>query len=83
MSYEVVVNALADLIVSIDLSDDDLVDADFAATVLGDATAAFDGLAADERTRITDIITEHADGERNVERRDALRELPEQLGLTD
>jgi hypothetical protein len=83
MSYEVIVRALADLIVSIDLSDDELVDPEFASAILGDVSAVIDSLGNDERSRIADIITEHAETESNDRRRNALRELPEGLGLTD
>ena len=83
MSYEVLVRTLADLIVSIDLSDDESVDPEFASAILGDVSAAIDGLDDDERSRIADIIADHAENESNERRRNALQELPENLGLTD
>jgi hypothetical protein len=83
MSYEIVVGALADLIVSIDLSGEEEVNSDFAASILGDAAAAFEELSSDERARLVEIISRHAEAERNERRRNALLDLPEHLGLTE
>ena len=83
MSYEAVVRVLADLIVSIDLSGDDVVDPDFASSIFGDVSAAFDRLASADRAQISAIIVEYAEAERNVGRRQALLDFPEQFGLTE
>lgn len=83
MKYEILIKVLADLIVSIDLSDDELVDPEFATAVLGDAVSVLGDLTPEERMQISEIIAEYAETESDERRRAALRDLPDDLGLLE
>lgn len=83
MINELIVRALVELIVSIDLTDADTVDPDFASASFGDVVVILDGLPRDEREKIVGIVRGLAEDERVPERRQALLEFPENFGLLD
>lgn len=78
---EAVVRALAGLLVSIELSSDDVLDSDAAALWLDDVVADLDGLSEGDRRRIADMIRGFAELETDPERRAVIEELPDGLGL--
>ncbi|MGY5061192.1 hypothetical protein ACWDFR_45430 [Streptomyces sp. 900105755] len=77
------VKALVNLIVSIDLSDEETVDSDFASSAFEDVMAAFEELSEGDRVVISQIIQSMAESESSSARREALLELPESFGLID
>ncbi|MFF3611238.1 hypothetical protein [Streptomyces sp. NPDC002580] len=76
-------DALANLVVSIDLSDDDDVDPDVCVPWLEDVAATLNQLSAEDRHRLARIIREVAAGESDTRRQAALLETPDHFGLED
>lgn len=81
MSYEEIVKVLADLIVSIDLAGEDLIDTDFASGILDQVAAVMERLDEGERVRIAEIIQRYANSQTDGRRGNAIGELPNDLGL--
>ncbi|WP_405724206.1 hypothetical protein OG885_00050 [Streptomyces sp. NBC_00028] len=73
-------DALANLMVSIDLSDDD-VDPDVCVPWLEDVASTLNQLSADDRHRLARMIREVASREPDAQRQAALIETPDRLGL--
>jgi hypothetical protein len=82
-ALETIARALASLVVSLDQSGEDSIDADFAASLLNDVAADLDALSPHDRVAVTSFITGMAAEERDPVRRRALMELPGGIGLTD
>ena len=79
----ILVRALIDLAVSIELSSDDEIDPRTATTLLDDLAATLDDLSDADRDELLDYIEELADLTRDPDRREVLLELPDTLALTD
>ncbi|MFI7596648.1 hypothetical protein [Actinoplanes sp. NPDC049681] len=79
----ILVRALVDLAVSIELSSDDEIDPRTATTLLDDLAANLDDLSDAERDEIVDYIEDLAEKTRDPDRRDVLLDLPDTLALTD
>lgn len=79
----ILVRALVDLAVSIELSSDDEIDPRTATTLLDDLAASLDDLSDAERDEIVDYIEDQAESTRDPDRREVLLELPDTLALTD
>jgi hypothetical protein len=80
---ETVVRALADMVVSVDLSDEESVNADFAARIFDDLAGVFDTIEDEDRHQLSAIIENYAQTVSDARRRDALAGLPESIGLAD
>lgn len=80
---ETVVRALADMVVSVDLSDEESVNADFAARIFDDLAGVFDTLDEEDRQQLSVIIDSYSQTVSDTRRRDALAGLPESIGLSD
>lgn len=74
-------DALANLMVSIDMSDDDDIDPEICAPWLEDVTSTLDQLSDDDRHRLAQIIREVAGRESDAQRQAALLETPDHLGF--
>ncbi|MFF3333829.1 hypothetical protein ACFYWX_30495 [Streptomyces sp. NPDC002888] len=72
-----------DLTVSIDLTDEDTVDSDFATAAFGDVAVTLRTMPEDIREEFLRIVRELADEEEIPERRELLREFPEHFDLLD
>ncbi|ANP52027.1 hypothetical protein J2Z21_008899 [Streptomyces griseochromogenes] len=83
MTDQVIVKALVNLIISIDLSDEETVDSDFASSAFEDVMATLDELSDGERENVVRIVQSLADGESSTQRRQALLEFPDNFGLVD
>ena len=79
----ILVRALIDLAVAIELSSDDEIDPRTATTLLDDLAATLDDLSDADRDDLLDYIEEQADLTRDPDRREVLLELPDTLALTD
>ncbi|MDI9889366.1 hypothetical protein QMZ92_34905 [Streptomyces sp. HNM0645] len=79
----VLARAFASIVVSIDLSDDDAIDPDVATDILEPASALLDDLSEQDRRAFADMLVELAELEENPERRRAMADLPDVLGLLD
>lgn len=75
--------AWLNLVVSLELSDDDLVDPGFVADALGDLTTDLGALASTDRALLVELIRRRAATETDPSRRAILDETPENFGLTD
>ncbi|MFF6801838.1 hypothetical protein [Streptomyces sp. NPDC012616] len=80
---KVLVRAFVSVVVSIDLTDDDDIDPDVATDILEPAAALFRDLSEEGRREVTSMILECAELEENPERKRAILELPEAIGLLD
>ncbi|MBT2449666.1 hypothetical protein J7F03_21795 [Streptomyces sp. ISL-43] len=80
---QILAKALADLVISIDLSDDEDVPPDVATRWFEDSAHTLGHLIESDRDRLTALWHDLADQEPSPARRQALRELPEGLGLDD
>jgi hypothetical protein len=78
-----VVSALVNLIVSIDLSDEETVPSDFVSSVFEDVMDVLEELSEAERERFIGITRSLAEAEPSPRRRQALLNLPADLGLID
>lgn len=80
---EILVRAIVEIVASIELSDDEVINPDTASALLGDMVAILDGLSDDDRFRVAEIIRVVAATERDSRRRSVMLDLPEGLGLID
>ena len=80
---EIVARALVDLVASIELTSDDELDPDLAAAWLDDVAAALEELPDPDRHDLVRLIGEMARSTRDENRRDALVDLPDDLGLIE
>ncbi|MFD5813083.1 hypothetical protein [Streptomyces sp. NPDC127038] len=76
-------DALANLLISIDMTDDDDVDPDVCVPWFEDIADKFNQLSVEDRHRLAQIIREVASREPDAQRQAALLETPEHLGLED
>ncbi|MFE2536932.1 hypothetical protein [Streptomyces sp. NPDC059371] len=76
-------DALANLLVSIDMTDDEDVDPDVCVPWFEDVAHKLSRLPADDRHRLAQVIQEVADREPDTRRRAALLETPDYLRLED
>ncbi|MFI5932373.1 hypothetical protein [Actinoplanes sp. NPDC051494] len=79
----ILVRALIDLAVSIELASDDEIEPETATTLLDDLAVALEDLPEKDRDDLIDHIEELADATRDRDRREVLMDLPDTLGLTD
>ncbi|WP_082772641.1 hypothetical protein [Actinoplanes sp. TFC3] len=79
----ILLRALIDLAVSIDLTSDDEIDPETATTLLDDLAAALEDLSDADRDELLDYIEELADATKDPDRKDVLLDLPDTLALTD
>ncbi|MEY2242257.1 hypothetical protein AB8A21_04755 [Streptomyces sp. BF23-18] len=77
------VDALANLTVSIDMTDDEDVDPDVCVPWLEDVADKLNQLSTDDRYRFAQVIREVAGREPDARRQAALLETPYRLGLED
>jgi hypothetical protein len=80
---ETLVRAIIELIASMELTSDEVLDPDVVTGLLEDFSAALEELSGRDRRRLVRIVQEMADSERNPERKSVLADLPEGLGITD
>jgi hypothetical protein len=80
---KVLVHALVNIIVSIDLTDDEDIDPDIATDIIEPAAALFRDLSDEGRREVTSLVLECAELEVNPERKRAILGLPEAIGLVD
>ncbi|MEV4710012.1 hypothetical protein [Micromonospora sp. NPDC049374] len=78
-----VVNALVNLLVSIDVAADSEIDPDFAVSLQGRAATVFDALTNDERHEVARLVRDMARLELDSERKSALGEFIDAYGLED
>ncbi|THA25094.1 hypothetical protein E4198_10450 [Streptomyces sp. RKND-216] len=78
---KVLVRAFVSVVVSIDLTDDEDIDPDVATDILEPAAALFRDLSEEGRREATSLILECAELEENPERRAAILEFPQAIGL--
>jgi hypothetical protein len=83
MTDQPIIEALVNLVVSIDLTDEETVDPDFAVSAFEDMTSTLASLSDEERGRMTQVIRSLAEAEASTQRRQALLELPGHLQLVD
>jgi hypothetical protein len=76
-------DVLANLMISIDMTDDDDVDPDICVPWFEDVTYKLGRLSVDDRHRLARLIRELAEREPDARRQAALLETPEHLGLED
>ncbi|MFD6555006.1 hypothetical protein [Streptomyces sp. NPDC058398] len=76
-------DALANLTVSIDMTDDEDVDPDVCVPWLEDVADKLNQLSTDDRYRLAQVIREVAGREPDARRQAALLETPYHLGLED
>ncbi|MEU0783361.1 hypothetical protein ABZ341_17525 [Streptomyces sp. NPDC006173] len=76
-------DALANLMISIDMTDDEDVDPDACVPWFEDVAHKLSRLTADDRHRLAKVIREVADREPDAQRQAALLETPDHLGLED
>jgi hypothetical protein len=79
----VLVRALADIIVSINLTDDEAIDPDVATDILEPAVALFGDLTPQGRREVASLVLDYAEVEEHPERKRMLLEFPEATGLVD
>ncbi|MEE1810885.1 hypothetical protein [Streptomyces sp. BE133] len=75
--------AFVSVVVSIDLTDDEYIDPDIATDILEPAVAYFRTLSEEGRQEVASLILECAELEENPERKRAILDLPEAIGLLD
>jgi hypothetical protein len=75
--------AFASVLVSIDMSDDDDIDPDIATKIFEQLPMMFDGVSKEDRMILAAIMIEWSELEDIPERRQAMADLPENLGLLD
>jgi hypothetical protein len=75
--------ALASVVASIELSDDDDIDPDVATTILEPVGALFLGMTNDERQQLSELMRFCAESESNPDRRQIILDFPEAFGLLD
>ncbi|MER7621673.1 hypothetical protein [Streptomyces sp. NPDC126503] len=80
---KVLARAFASLVISIDLSDDDAIDPDVATDILEPASALLDDLSDQDRRTFAGLLVELSELEEDPERRQAMADLPDVLGLLD
>ncbi|WP_030397626.1 hypothetical protein [Kitasatospora purpeofusca] len=80
---QVLARAFASVVVSIDLTDDDDIDPDIATDILELAAAFFRDLSEEGRREATSLILQCAEMEDKPERKRAILELPEAIGILD
>jgi hypothetical protein len=80
---EALLAALLDLVASLDLSDDDLVDPGFVTDVLDDVATHLEPLDDADRTHLVALIRAHAAAEPDEDRREVFADAPEDFGLLD
>ncbi|MFI6878216.1 hypothetical protein ACIBL6_32740 [Streptomyces sp. NPDC050400] len=78
-----VATAMAQLITSIDMTDDDEVDPDLATRWLEDVAATFGRLSSSDRLRLAQFFRDAAEHESRAAVRASMMELPNDLGLED
>ncbi|MEU8793694.1 hypothetical protein [Streptomyces sp. NPDC048643] len=77
------VDALANLLISIDMTDEDDVDPDVCVPWFESVGDKLNQLSVDDRARLAQVIREVADREPDVQRQAALLETPDMLGIED
>ncbi|GIG05093.1 hypothetical protein Cco03nite_17930 [Catellatospora coxensis] len=82
LTYKLV-RAFANLLVSIDLSDEDAIPSEVGSELLGDTAGLLGDLTAEESAELIALIEQVAALETDPERREALAELPETMGLIE
>ncbi|MET7505946.1 hypothetical protein [Streptomyces albidoflavus] len=75
--------ALADIIVSIELTDDEVIDPEIASAILDDTTAIFDSMSNSDRAEIARLILEYAEEQSRSDRKRVMLGVPDGLGLLD
>lgn len=75
--------ALADVIVSIELTDDEAIAPEIASAILDDMTAIFDAMSNVDRAEIARLILEYAEEQTRPDRRRVMLGVPDGLGLLD
>ncbi|MFE6446904.1 hypothetical protein [Nocardiopsis dassonvillei] len=83
MNVSSLIELLVNLLVSVELSDEEDVDSNFAARLYEDVMAYFDGLSDSERNFIVDKVASMSHGEVPDDRKDVLRGFPSNFGLID
>ncbi|UNO41727.1 hypothetical protein [Streptomyces sp. MST-110588] len=78
---QVLAQAFASVVVSIDLTEDGDIDPDVATDILEPAAALFRGLSEEGRREVASLMLQCAELEDNPERKRAILELPEAIGL--
>ncbi|RKS76166.1 hypothetical protein BZB76_1516 [Actinomadura pelletieri DSM 43383] len=81
--FEIAVQALSNLIISINLTDDEEMDPDVATSLLEPVSAILDGMDKEGMTKFADLVVRYAETEPNDIRKQALLDLPEILGFLD
>lgn len=79
----VLLEALLDLIASIELSDDEVVDADFADEAFNAVAAHLQTLSRPDRELLATLIAESAAKQTDFDRREVYEDAPDDLGLLD
>ncbi|HTF07416.1 MAG TPA: hypothetical protein VK659_04505 [Asanoa sp.] len=80
---EVLLAALLDVVASLELSADDLVDPGFVADAFDDVTGQLDALTDADRALLVTLIRAPAATEPNADRRSVLAGAPEHFGLLE
>ncbi|MCM4083799.1 hypothetical protein [Paractinoplanes hotanensis] len=83
MLNEVLVRALVELMVTLDLSDEEDVSIEAGSSMLNDAAAILNGLSTEDQEDLVRLIGEFAESETDPDRQDNMRELPGALGLVE
>jgi hypothetical protein len=73
--------ALASVVASIQLTDDEDLDPDVATSILEPVGAIFRDMTDDERQKLSELVRQCADSETNPNRRQIILDFPEAFGL--
>jgi hypothetical protein len=77
----VLAKAFMDIVISIDLTDDGVIDPDVATSLLEPVAALLQGMAQDDRRALIDLFAECAQEVQDPDRRMVADDLPDALGL--
>ncbi|MCQ8831709.1 hypothetical protein [Streptomyces malaysiensis] len=79
----IIARTLIELLVSLELSDEESVSVEASAVLAEDAATSLGALSDTERAELISIITQMGEEAGDKDRRQALQDLPEGLGLTE
>jgi hypothetical protein len=83
MIVSTLVRALANLVVSIELAEDDDIDPQLAAELIDDLLTDLEDLSAEDRHRVLAELHAMVAAEHDTERKSLLIDLPDELGLEE
>jgi hypothetical protein len=73
--------ALIDLVISLELAPDELIDLDFEVEMMEQVASVLQAMPEREKKEFLRLIRERADASKDLKRRELLEQMPEALGL--